>query len=237
MGPAMRSDASLQPVRVWDAPVRLFHWLLVLSFAGAWLTAESERLHLLHITLGYTAGGLVAFRLVWGLVGSRWARFGSFVRGPGAVQAYLKAMAARQPQHFTGHNPAGGWAVLGLLALMAATVGLGWATEMELLPARLDEVHEAAATALLGLVGVHLAGVLLGSLAHRENLVRAMVTGRKRGAPGEDIGSARAWMAVLLLALVLAGWAWQWQSAPAGAMASALGALSQGGGEGDDDDD
>ena len=147
----MSDPSKLAPVRVWDAPVRLFHWLLVLSFAGAWLSAESERLHLIHITLGYTAGGLVVFRLLWGLVGSRWARFGSFVRSPAAALAYAKALAQRRAPHFTGHNPAGGWAVLGLLGLMAATVGLGWATEMELLPARWEEAHEAVATALLWL--------------------------------------------------------------------------------------
>jgi len=223
---------NLPPVLVWDAPVRLFHWLLVLSFAGAWLTAESESLHLLHITLGYTAGGLVLFRLLWGFVGSRWARFSSFVRGPGAVLAYVKALAARQPPHHTGHNPAGGWAVLALLGLMAATVGLGWATEMELLPASLEEAHEAAATALLCVVGVHLLGVLLGSLAHRENLVRAMFSGRKRAAPGDAIASQRWRVALGLLLLVLAGWAWQVWSAPPGAVAAAF----QMGGLGEDDD-
>ena len=76
---------SLPKVLVWDVPVRVFHWLLVLSFTGAYLTAESERWRLLHNTLGYTVDGLVAFRLVWGLVGTRHARFSNFVRGPQAM--------------------------------------------------------------------------------------------------------------------------------------------------------
>ena len=227
------STPDLTPVRVWDAPVRLVHWLLVLCFAGAWLTAESERLHLLHITLGTTAGGLVAFRLVWGGVGSRWARFTSFVRPPSHAVAYLQALAAGRPPHHTGHNPAGGWAVLGLLALVATTVGLGWLTELELLPASLEEAHEAGATVLLLLVGVHLAGVLVGSLAHRENLPRAMLTGRKQGLPEDDIGAPRRWVAGVLLLAVLGFWAWQWHSAPPGATAG----LFQLGAEHDDDDD
>jgi cytochrome b len=82
-------DTTMNRVRVWDVPVRVFHWLLVLSFAGAWLSAESERWRLLHVTLGYTVAGLVAFRLVWGLVGTTPARFASFVRGPSAVLAWL----------------------------------------------------------------------------------------------------------------------------------------------------
>ena len=79
-------------ILVWDAPVRVFHWLMVLSFAGAYLTAESERWRLIHVTLGYTLGGLVAFRILWGLVGTRYARFAEFVRGPAAIRGYLQHM-------------------------------------------------------------------------------------------------------------------------------------------------
>ena len=92
---------------VWDLPVRLFHWLLVLCFAGAWLTAESEHWRLVHVTLGYTMAALVAFRIVWGLLGTRYARFSSFVRGPSAVLAYLRSLSGPKPEHHTGHNPAG----------------------------------------------------------------------------------------------------------------------------------
>ena len=93
--------STLRRVLVWDAPVRVFHWLLAASFIGAWLTAESERWMLVHITLGYTVGGLVAFRVLWGLLGTRHARFGDFVRGPRAVVGYLKSLfgagTAEQP--------------------------------------------------------------------------------------------------------------------------------------------
>ena len=87
--------AAVGPTRkvlVWDAPVRVFHWLMVFSFAGAYLTAESERWRLLHVSLGYTMAGLVAFRIVWGLIGTRHARFSDFVRGPVAIARYVGGM-------------------------------------------------------------------------------------------------------------------------------------------------
>ena len=92
---------------VWDAPVRVVHWLLVLSFGVAGLSAESERWQLVHITAGYTRAGLVAFRILWGLVGTQHARFGDFVRGPRSVAGYLKSLVSRHPEHHAGHNPAG----------------------------------------------------------------------------------------------------------------------------------
>lgn len=218
---------------VWDLPVRVFHWLLVLSFAGAWLSAESERWHLVHITLGYTAGALVVFRLLWGAVGSRPARFSAFVRGPAAVGSYLRSLLNSSPEHHTGHNPAGGWAVLGLLLLVAATVGLGWASETERLPAAWEEAHEAVATLLLGLVLVHLAGVLIGSWRHHENLPRAMWSGHKAGQPQE--GAARPWrgVGVLLLLAVLGFWTWQATQTPLGVGGEVVSA----GASSDDDDD
>jgi len=176
----MNDRSEPRAIRVWDAPVRVFHWLMVLSFAGAWLTAESERWRLVHVTLGYTMAGLVAFRLLWGLAGSRHARFADFVRGPRAVARYLRSMLQGRPEHHAGHNPAGGWAILALLVLAALTAATGWATYNELAGEWLGEVHETAANLMLALVGVHVAGVLLGSWLHRENLVKAMFTGRKR---------------------------------------------------------
>lgn len=193
-------------VLVWDLPVRLFHAMLALSFAGAWLTADSERWRDLHIALGYTAGVLVVLRIAWGVVGTRYARFASFVRGPRRVVAYVRSLASGRPEHVVGHNPAGGWAILALLAATLAIVATGLAVEADAGPKALEDVHEALATAMLALVGLHVAGVLVGSLAHRENLVRAMVTGRKRGAPADAIRRPRRVVAAALVALVVALW-------------------------------
>jgi cytochrome b len=211
------APASARRVLVWDAPVRVFHWLMVASFAGAWLTAESERWRLLHVTLGYTMAGLVGFRIVWGLVGTHHARFSSFVRGPAAVLRYLRAMLRGQPAHFVGHNPAGALAIVALLALTLVVVASGWAAFNELGGGWLGEVHEAVASLMMTVVGVHVAGVLLGTWLHHENLIGAMVSGRKPGQPLDGVRSAWRSVAVLMLVAVLGFWWFQWRSAPSGA--------------------
>ncbi|MFM2067661.1 MAG: hypothetical protein RLZZ584_2570 [Pseudomonadota bacterium] len=208
--PSVRSGQAL----VWDAPVRVFHWLAVLCFAGAWLTAESERWRLVHVTLGYTLAGLVGFRLVWGVVGTRHARFASFVRGPAAVLAYLRSLVGGHPQHHLGHNPAGALAIVALLGLALLITASGWATYNDLGGEWLAEAHEAAASAMLSLVGLHVLAVAASSWLHGERLVAAMVNGRKPGRPQD--GARRAWagVAVLMLAAVLGFWWLQWQGAP-----------------------
>ena len=175
----MKPD-SRTSVRVWDLPTRLFHWLLAVSFAGAWLTAESERWRDVHVVLGYGFAGLIAFRLLWGLVGTRYARFASFVRGPAAVKRYLASLLTARPEHHVGHNPAGGWAVLALLGLGLTTALAGYAAYNDFGGHWMEELHEGAASAMLALVFVHIGAVLLSSLLHGENLVRAMLTGLKR---------------------------------------------------------
>ena len=202
------------PILVWDLPVRVFHWLMVLSFVGAWLSSGSERWQLVHITLGYTMAALVVLRVVWGLVGSRHARFTAFVRGPRALAAYIASMRRHPPEHFTGHNPAGALAIVALLVLTLVTVGFGWASYSERGGDWLAEVHEGASNVLLGVVGLHLAGVVVGSWLHGENLVRAMFTGRKLGRPDESIGRTRRSLGVLLLAAVLGFWLFQWATSP-----------------------
>jgi len=191
---------------VWDAPVRVFHWLMVLTFAGAYLTAESERYRLLHVTLGYTMAGLVAFRLAWGLVGTRHARFHSFVRGPGAVLQYLGSILRGRPKHYSGHNPAGALAIVALLALAAFVTLSGWATYGEVAGHWMEETHEALACAMLAVVAVHVAGVIAGSIVHRENLVGSMLTGRKAAPAGEGIRHAWRSVAILMVAAVLGFW-------------------------------
>lgn len=214
--------ASLRKVLVWDAPVRVFHWLMVLSFAGAYLTAESERWRLLHVTLGYTMAGLVAFRIVWGLVGTRHARFASFVRGPRAIAVYLRSMIRGKPEQHVGHNPAGALAIVALLALTGAVTAAGWASYNELGGEWLEELHEGAANVMLAIVGVHVAGVLVSSWIHRDNLIGAMLTGHKAGRPEDAVRSAWHTVAALMLVAVLGFWMFQWQSAPAaGAPAAA----------------
>ncbi len=197
---------TMEKVLVWDAPTRLFHWLLAASFAGAFLTAESERLRDVHVMFGYTMLGLVAFRLVWGLLGTRYARFSAWAFGPRSVLEYLKSLLTRSPRHYLGHNPAASWAIYGLLALSLAAGISGYATYAGLGGEWLEDLHEGAANALLVLVFVHIAGVLVSSIIHRENLVRAMIDGMKRGELSSGI--RRRYRAVAAALVVLLGVSW-----------------------------
>jgi len=193
-------------ILVWDVPTRAFHWLLALSFAGAFLTAESERYRDVHVMLGYTVLGLVAFRLLWGLVGTRYARFWSFAFGPGRVLTYVKSLFTRSPQHYVGHNPAGSWSIYALLALSLLAGASGYATYSDIGGRRMEEVHEALAGTLLGAVLVHIAGVLVSSILHRENLVRSMLSGYKSAGSGDGIRYRHRLIGAALVAAVAAFW-------------------------------
>lgn len=167
-------------IRVWDLPTRLFHWGLALSFGAAYVISESERLRQVHVYLGYAVLGLLAFRLAWGFVGTRHARFRSFLFGPGAALGYLRSLAAGAPEQHIGHNPAGSYAVYAIL-LLGLSVGVsGYCSFNEIGGDRLEELHGLLANAWLVVVCLHVLGVVVGSLVHRQNLARAMVTGYKR---------------------------------------------------------
>ena len=194
-------------ILVWDWPVRIGHWLMVGGFVLAWLTAESETFRLVHAVSGGIVLAVAAFRLPWGFIGSRYARFVDFVRGPRAVKDYAAGLLKLEPAHHVGHNPAGGWAIVLLLGLAILTGLSGWANYNDIGGGFLEELHEGLAVTMLTVVFIHVAGVLSGSLMHVENLVRAMLNGRKQGMPGEAIRSARPLAGALLLVWVaVAGW-------------------------------
>lgn len=189
-------------ILVWDWPVRLGHWLMVIAFIVCWLSSESERLQAIHIAAGATLIAAASFRLLWGVLGTRHARFSSFVRGRTAVTHYMSSLLRLETQHHTGHNPAGGWAIIALLALGLLTGLSGWATLEEFGGHWLEELHEGLAASMLAVVVIHVAGVALGSLLHGENLVRAMIDGHKLGQPSEAILSPRPLVAIVLLAWI-----------------------------------
>ncbi len=167
-------------VAVWDPLVRLFHWGIVASFAIAWFSAA--RSDDVHMWAGYVAAVLVAFRLVWGLAGTRHARFIDFVRSPLAVIAYLRDISVGREARYLGHNPAGGAMILVLLAALLLTAFSGWleTTDAYYGVSWVQDTHSYAAHGILVLVALHVGGVALASVRHKENLVRAMITGRKR---------------------------------------------------------
>lgn len=173
-------------VRVWDGFVRLFHWSLVGLIAGTWLTDDGPKLW--HERMGYAVAGLIAARLVWGLIGPRHARFGDFVRGPGTVLAYLRALRAGREPRYLGHNPAGGAMIVALLAAVSGTALTGWLQTTDAFwgSSGMESIHEALATLILVLAALHVAGVVVESLRHRENLVWSMLTGTKRPLARDD---------------------------------------------------
>lgn len=205
-------------VRVWDLPTRLFHWLLVFSFALAWITSEGDAWLGLHVLAGSMLLGLIAFRLVWGFVGSRHARFSDFVKSPSEVMNYLQGVMWGNAPRVLGHNPAGGYGILALLGLGILTGLLGVLTlgteeghgpMAGWLPRSfgdgVEDIHEGAAILMVAVVAVHLTGVVVESLLHRENLVAAMFHGRKR-AEGSDPGHgdvSRHWPVALMLVLAV----------------------------------
>lgn len=191
-------DETIEPrprmVRVWDPLVRLFHWGLVTGFAIAFLTEDD--LLAVHVWAGYTVLGFILFRLLWGLVGPQHARWSDFLKSPAEIIAYVKDAVGFRAARYLGHNPAGGAMVVALLVSLTATglTGLAVYGAQELsgplAPVLsglsegwghvLEDVHEALANLTLLLVVLHLAGVAFTSLQHRENLVKAMITGLKR---------------------------------------------------------
>lgn len=180
-------------VRVWDPFVRIFHWSLVLTFTIAYVTGEE--LAVLHNNAGYAVLGLVLLRIVWGFIGSRYARFRDFVYSPAEVRGFLRDTLRHSAQRYHGHNPAGGAMIIVMLLSLFITAVTGiafygieagagplamlagspeWTKEM------LEEVHEFFANLMVLLVVVHVIGVIVESRLHHENLVKSMWNGRKR---------------------------------------------------------
>ncbi len=177
-------------VKVWDLPVRLFHWLLVTAFFLAYFT--EDELMTIHVWAGYTVLGLVLFRIIWGFVGTRYARFSSFLCSPSGAFAYLKDVLLLRAKRYLGHNPAGAMMIVLLLigVFMTAVTGIiAYAADEGAGPLAgivtrngelWEEVHELSADFTLFLVFLHVAGVVVESLLHRENLVKSMIDGNKR---------------------------------------------------------
>lgn len=191
-------------VKVWDPVVRLGHWALVAGVSTAYLV-EDHSLDV-HVWAGYVVAAVVIVRVLWGFVGPRYARFTDFVRPPTVVLRHLADELRHRAVRHLGHNPAGGAMIVVLLVCLAVTAGSGlvlYAVEegagplAPLLAGRiggeaedvLEVVHELGANLTMALVVLHVLGVLLGSLAHRENLVWSMITGRKRAEPSHDSGA------------------------------------------------
>ena len=172
---------SKPAVKVWDPLVRIGHWTIVAGVITTWFTRGKW-----HEWIGYTVLAVITVRIIWGWVGSRYARFAQFVRSPADTLRYGKQILAHQEPRHLGHNPLGGWMIVALLITLFGICGTGWlyTTEKFWGVAWVEELHEKLTYTLFGLVALHVGGVIFSSWRHGENLVAAMIHGRKR-APGE----------------------------------------------------
>ncbi len=193
------NTTTSKEVKVWDILIRIFHWTLVIAFFTAYLTEDD--LPTIHIFAGYLITGLLVFRIIWGFIGTKYARFSNFVYSFAAIKDYLKSLLTTHPKHYLGHNPAGGLMIILLLVSLTFTVSSGIVMDLESEPGDtiqqqyvsehdddeyesathevMEEVHEFFANLTLLLVFIHIAGVIVSSKLHKENLVRAMIIGKK----------------------------------------------------------
>ena len=208
--------------RVVDAPMRMFHWLFALCFIGAYASADGERWRMLHVTLGYTLAGLLAFRLVYGLVGPRQARLSLLWRKLAGLPAWMSSLKSGAPAAVNwrqGQNLLMALAIVALLAVVVPVALSGYGTYNDWGGEWLEELHEFAGEVFLWLVLTHLGLILALSVMRRKNQALPMLTGRIDGAGPDLARRNHGVLALLVLAAVLAFWTWQWQQSPNGLLA------------------
>ncbi|MFL0356137.1 cytochrome b/b6 domain-containing protein [Erythrobacter sp. GH1-10] len=217
---------ATRPVRVWDLPVRLTHWSFVVLVPAMWFTAENSHWGW-HTRLGHVLLGLILFRILWGFLGTSTARFSSFVRGPRRILAYLRGGYAEDRQ--IGHNPLGALAVIALLGVMLAQIGMGLfagdpydGATGPLNPLvgvmtadTLTDWHEAFFYVVAGLIGVHILAIGFYAVLRMDDLVGPMITGKREAAADIDgIGAMKWGRAAVCAAIAAAAALWIWFGAP-----------------------
>jgi cytochrome b len=220
------AEPRLTPVRVWDLPTRVFHWLLALTILASVISAHiGGNAMVWHFRCGYVVFGLLAFRVLWGLVGGRWSRFASFIYGPGTVLRYLRGQSRAEEHSDVGHNPVGSLSVFALLGFLALQVSTGLVADDEIASIGPLNRFVSGATAsqathwhkdygqwiLLTLVALHVAAIVYYLRRKKVNLVRPMIVGDKAlpaGTPATQDTLATRSLALLLLALCAVGVAW-----------------------------
>ncbi len=196
---------------IWDLPTRLFHWLLVLSLSAQYITAELlDNAMQWHFYVGYFTLGLIVFRILWGFVGTRYAKFRQFIRGPGAVFRYIKSLPAKQTTPHAGHNPLGGWAVVVMLLLITiqATSGLFLTDDVfldgpyrhmvdESVQSIANTLHHTGFDFLLGIIVAHVLAILFYRYYKHQRLTMPMIHGKKTTGD-KGIPSSRLWLALVI---------------------------------------
>lgn len=232
MAHSPETTSSADPRRlVWDLPVRLIHWALVVCVIGAWLTRELEGdWFAWHTRFGYAVLVLVLTRIVWGFVGTRHALFRHFVRGPRAILKMLRPSSTEDTPTYVGHNPLGALMILALLAMLLVQALTGLFANDQVFETgplfgyvtidtsdRLTSIHKQLFDWLVAAIGVHVAAALFYLWFKRDNLILPMITGRKPSQQvpaGQAISSSRLWLAVIVASLVGGALAWVVRTAP-----------------------
>ena len=230
--PPPTAAAALAPVRVWDLPTRVFHWLLALAVTGSVVSAKIGGAAMAwHFRFGYVVLTLITFRVLWGLVGGRWSRFASFIYAPATLWRYVRGQSRAQDGLDVGHSPTGALSVFALLAIVALQLGTGLVADDEIanqgpLYRFVSSDNALLATSwhktwgqwlVLGLVALHILAIVFYLVKKRINLVAPMLSGDKQlptGTPASADGLRQRVLAAVLLGLC-AGAAW-WVSAQAG---------------------
>jgi len=209
------NETSLRNTLIWDFPTRIFHWVLVIAFTAAWVTSENDRFLFHHVFAGYLLIGLLIFRLIWGMFGSRYARFRSFAYDWPSSTAYIKALITGNAARYIGHNPAGSYAIFAILVmiLFVTVTGIlvlggeeghgplkGFVSYE--LGIQAKEFHEISVNLMLVLIFIHICGVVIESLYHKENLIWSMISGRKATPSSEKDVALYALIAVIMLAII-----------------------------------
>lgn len=191
------------PTLIWDLPTRLFHWLFAAGFGVAAILAlvlgDDSPLFPYHAIIGLTIALMVLLRVVWGIIGTRYARFRSFVFGPGAVIEYMTGTLVGGGKRHIGHNPGSAVAIFSLLALVLALAVTGFMMGQG--NEAVKEIHEILAWATVGVVVVHVLGVAFHTVRHRENITASMIHGKKNAEPSDAITSARPIVAIVFLVI------------------------------------
>lgn len=208
---------SLRDAVIWDLPTRVFHWSLVISFTTAWITAENDLFLYHHVFAGYAFVGLLIFRLIWGVIGSQYAKFRSFAYDWPSATSYVKALLTGKAARHIGHNPAGSYAIfamiiMGFLVALSGLIVLGGEEGHGPLKGLIShelgmmskELHEGTASFMLLIVILHLGGVIVESFYHKENLIWSMFSGRKTTPQSETDVNVSSLVAVLMLGVIFA---------------------------------
>lgn len=200
---SQQQNQVLERRLIWDLPLRVGHWLLVVCFAGAWLTSESEYFAQLHLIFGYSVLAFLVFRLFWGFAGSRYARWSSFIFSREELWNYMKSPFKAASKTYFGHNPLGSVGIFLMLISLFFMVGTGLSLDLLTSAHWLSEIHEVFAELLLALIFVHIVGVVLTGWLHHQALVPAMFHGKKLSVPlGQQIPHHYLWGLIVLFAVV-----------------------------------